>query len=115
MSTPQTIARVAPRFQVRQAPLLTALGVFVAIAVSIVILALTGASHTTAASPVTASEATGASVPQVHYLGPRQLSEGLNPQTTQMPRGGTSSTNNALSGYACLGAAQHCLPVRKGR
>ena len=73
MSTPHTIAVVAPRFQIRAATLGTALGVLVAIAVSIMFLALAGANHTTGTSPVTVSQATSGSVPQIHYLGPRQL------------------------------------------
>jgi len=104
MSTPQSIAVVAPRFRIRQATLLAALGVLAAIAVSIVILAVTSANHTAAVAPVTASEASSGSVPAIRYLGPRQVSASLNPQTTA-----TTDASNAVLHY-CLGAAQRCLP-----
>jgi hypothetical protein len=71
MSTPQTIARVTPRFRIRPGTVVTALGVLVAIAVTIGILALTGTHHTTVTTPATTSQAAGAT-PQTHYLGPRQ-------------------------------------------
>jgi hypothetical protein len=51
MSTQHTIARVSPRFRIGHGTVLTALGVLVAIAVTIVILALSGTNHTTAATP----------------------------------------------------------------
>jgi len=79
--------------------------VLVAIAVSIVILALTGAHHATTSNPVTPSQAVAGSVPQTHYLGPRQDRAGLNPQTTQTQAGGATAPH-----YTCLEAAQHCLP-----
>jgi hypothetical protein len=86
---------------------MTALGVLVAIAVTITILALTGANHTTAPTPATASQASSGSTPQVHYLGPRQEHAVINP-----PSGGGSTTvgvGNPASRYSCLGAAQRCL------
>jgi hypothetical protein len=44
-------------------------------------------------------------VPQVHYLGPRQVRARLNPQTSQRRADGTP-----VPQYICLGAAGHCLP-----
>ena len=110
MSTPQSIALPAPRLPVRQATLLTALGLLVAIAASILILALTATDHTAATTPATASPATSASVPQIRYLGPQQL-RAAQEQTTQMADSGSTSTagaNNAVLRY-CLGAPQRCL------
>jgi hypothetical protein len=102
MSTPQTIALRAPRFRIRQARLLTALGLLVAIAASIVILELSGANHTGATTPATVSQATSVAVPQVRYLGPRQ-EHAL--QTTQ-----TQATGTTMPQYTCLGPAQErCL------
>ena len=98
MSTPQSIALAPPHLRIRPAALATAFGVLVAITVSIVILALTGASHAAATSPVTASAATSSSVPQVQYLGPRQMSAAANAQ---------NSIN--VVHYTCLGAARNCL------
>jgi hypothetical protein len=111
MSTPQTIALPAPRLQIRQATLLTSLGLLIATAASILILALTSTSHTTATTPATGFRATSVSVPQIRYLGPQQLRAALKEQTTQTAAGGSSSTaeaKNALLHY-CLGAAQRCL------
>jgi hypothetical protein len=88
-------------------PALTALGVLLAIAVTVIILALTGASHTTVATPVTAPQAASSSIPQVRYLGPRQVHAALNPH-----RGwGTAITAGAgtPAHYDCLGAARRCL------
>ena len=45
MSTPQTSARVTPRLRIRPGTILTTLGALVAIALTIVILALTGPHH----------------------------------------------------------------------
>jgi NO-binding membrane sensor protein with MHYT domain len=73
MSTPQTIALGAPRFRIRPATLGTALGVLVAVAVSIVILGLAGAHRTTGMNPATGSQASNGAVSQVRYLGPQQL------------------------------------------
>jgi hypothetical protein len=81
---------------------MTALGVLVAIAVSFAILALAGAHRTT--NPVTASKATAGPVPQIHYLGPRQLRVGLNPLTTQTHTGGTTVTH-----YTCV-PEKYCIP-----
>jgi hypothetical protein len=52
---------------------LTALGVLVATAVAVIVLALTSATNTTVATPVTASDTGGVSAHGIHYLGPRQL------------------------------------------
>jgi hypothetical protein len=70
MPTPQTITRVGPRFPTRQTALLTALGVLIAVAVSIAFLALTGAHHTTTTTtiPVTSPAASG-SASQGNYVG----------------------------------------------
>ena len=50
MSTPESIAGVAPRLRMGLSRALLALGVLVALAVTVVILALTGSSRTGAGS-----------------------------------------------------------------
>lgn len=106
MSTPQSIPHLTPQFRVRLGTLLTALGVLIAIAVSIVILALTGANHTTVATPVTPAQAAADSTPQVRYLGAGQVHAALKPQS------GAVTTSTAGAGtpahYDCLGAARSC-------
>jgi hypothetical protein len=114
MSTPQPIAFPAPRVRFRQTALLTALGVLVAIAVSIAIIALTTGGHpATASSPVTVSQATSGSVPGVHFFGPRQIgAAALDPQSTQRPAVGTTPAGHATTAglhYTCLGAAERCF------
>jgi hypothetical protein len=113
VSTPQAIAFPAPRFRFRQATLLTALGVLVAIAASIAIIALTSGGHPAAATtPVGVSAAATSSVPETHYLGPSQIAAAaLAPQSTQLQAVGTTATANASNTrlYTCLGAAQRCL------
>ena len=107
MSTPQSIPRLTPRSRIGLGTMLTALGVLVAIAVTITILALAGANSTTVATPVTASQASGGSMPQTHYLGPQQQQAAVGPRT-----GGTASTagvGNPAPHYTCLGAVQRCL------
>lgn len=102
MSTPQTIAVPAPRLQIRPATLLTAFGLLIAIAASILILTLTGGNHTTATASATAVQATSVSVPQIRYLGPRQVHAALTPQT--------EASGSTLAHYTCLGPAQErCL------
>ena len=103
MSSPHTIAFPAPRFWSRQATLAAALGMLVAIAATVAILALTGANQPTTTTPVTAPQVTTASVPQIRYLGPRQVQEAFTAPTTQ-------ASGTAAPGYACLGAGQaRCL------
>ena len=114
MSTPQTIAFPAPRLRLRHATLLTALGVLVAITVTVAVLALTtGAQHNATAVPVTSSAAIGGSVPAVRYLGPRQVSAAaLDPQPTQLQAFGatpTAAASHAALLHSCLGDAQRCL------
>lgn len=108
MSTPQSIPRATPRIRIGLGTVLTALGVLAAVAVAIIIVALTGANHTTATNPVAAPQAVGASTPQTRYLGPRQEHAATNP-----PRGQATSpaagAGNPAAHYACLGAAQRCL------
>ena len=104
MSTPQSIPRATPRVRIGRGTVLTALGVLAAIAVTIIILALTSANHTTATSPVAASQVTGASTPDTHYLGPRQEHAAINPQSRD-----STSAGDPTAHYACLGAAQRCL------
>jgi hypothetical protein len=93
---------------------MTAIGVLVAIAVSIVIVALTGAHHTTTSTPVTPSQAASGSVPQIHYLGPQQVRAGLNSQT---PHVRSAATAPAAGGstqapqYTCL-PEKVCVRVR---
>lgn len=107
MSTPQSIPHLTPRSRIRRGTLLTALGVLLAIAVAIIMLALTGTNHTTLATPVTASQAAASSTPQVRYLGPHQEHAAINPQS----RGITPATSagNPAPHYNCLGAARSCL------
>jgi hypothetical protein len=114
MSTPQAIAFPAPRVRFRHATLLTALGLLAAIAVTIVVIALTTDGRpATATSPPTVSQATSGSVPEVHYVGPRQIgAAALNPQTTQPQAVGTTAAagaSNKVLHYTCLGAAERCL------
>jgi hypothetical protein len=71
MSAPQTIRRAGPGFRTRQAARLTALGVLIAAAVSIAILALTSAHHITTTSPLTPFQAASSSVSRVNYVGTR--------------------------------------------
>jgi hypothetical protein len=108
MSTPQSIAFPATRVRVRHATLLTALGVLVAVAVTVVMLTLVGANHTTVTTPVTSSQAAVGSTPQTHYLGPQQTRAGLNPTTVQGDASG-AATGGPAAHYSCLGAAQRCL------
>ncbi len=103
MSTPQTVTPATSRLLTRPGTLIAALGVLVAIAVTIVILALTGAHHTTVPIPATASQAVASATPQVHYLGPRQQQAALHRTTTH--RG----TGHPAPHYTCLGAPQRCL------
>jgi hypothetical protein len=113
VSTAQATALPASRVRLRQATLVTALGVLVAVAVTIVIVALTTGGHTaTATTPVAVSEATGGSVPAVHYLGSRQIAAAaLTSQTTQLQEVGTptAGASNGVRHYTCLGAAGRCL------
>lgn len=107
MSTPQSIPLTA-RIQIGLGTAMTAFGILVAIAVSITILALTGANHTTVTTPVTASQAAAGSTPQIHYLGPRQEQAAINPQSGG-DNASTAGVGNPPAGYACLGAARSCL------
>jgi hypothetical protein len=107
MSTAQSIPRVPHRFRIGLVTVLIALGVLVAIGVTITMLALTGAKHTTAVNPARPSQASSASTPQTHYLGPHQLQA-----AAQMQRGSgisTAGVGNSATHYTCLGAAQQCL------
>ncbi|MGO9906279.1 MAG: hypothetical protein ACLP4R_01715 [Solirubrobacteraceae bacterium] len=102
MSTPQTI--VTPRLRIRPGKVVTALGVLVAIAVTIVILALTGTHHTTVTTPARTSQPVTSATPQTHYVGPRQQ---------QAPTNTHGAASAASAGpaphYICLGAARRCL------
>jgi hypothetical protein len=101
MSSLNSTAPLAPRLHVTVGTALTALGAVLAIAATIVTLALTGANHTTAASPPTASQAASSPTTHVRYLGPRQLKATPDPQS-----GATAGAGNAAPRYTCLGAAQ---------
>lgn len=106
MSTPQSTLHLTPRFRIGLRTVLSALGVLVAIAVTITILALTGANHTTVATPVTASQAAGN---PTHATAP---SAAAVEAATDPQSGGTTraaGAANAAAHYACLGAAQRCL------
>ena len=84
--------------------MLTAVGVLVAIAVAITIMALTGANDTTVATPVTASQAAAGPTPQTHYLGPRQEHAAHTDGTTP-----AAGIGNPAPHYTCLGVARGCL------
>jgi hypothetical protein len=101
MSTPQSFP-LSPRVRIGLGTTLTALGVILAIAVAITIIALTSADHMTVATPPTVSQAAGGSTPQVHYLGPRQ-DRAISPQSGG---GTTPSAGSAVSHYSWLGTAQ---------
>jgi hypothetical protein len=102
MSTPQSIPHFTPRFRIGLRTGLSALGVLVAVAVTVIGLALTGAHHATVATPVTAPQAAAGSMPQTHFLGPRQ---------EQAASGATATTGAGTPAphYICLGAARRCL------
>ena len=104
MSTPHTITRVTRRVRIRPGAVLPALGVLVAIALTIGILAVTGTHHTTITTPATTSQAAASATPHTHYLGPRQQQAGLNPTTTDSGPAAGYPANSA-----CLLAAHHCL------
>jgi hypothetical protein len=99
MFTTQPIEPLTPRLRTRPAMVLTTLGVLVAIALTIGILALTGTHHTTITTPATTSQAAASATPHTQYLGPRQQ------QASNTSHGGAS----AAAHYSCLGAAQRCL------
>ena len=106
MSTAQGIPHLTPRFRIGLGTVLTAFGILAAIAVSILILALSGANNTTAASPSTASQAAASSTPEIHYLGPRQTAAALSATTTS---GASGFAGNLAPRFTCLGDAQRCL------
>lgn len=107
MSTPQSIPHVTPQFRIGLGTALSALGVLVAIAVTVTFLALTAANHSSVATPVTASQASAGSVPQVHYLGPRQQQAAINAQSVAGTT--TAGASNPAAHYTCLGAGHGCL------
>jgi hypothetical protein len=114
MSTPQTTAPVAPRFAIRPATLATAIGVLVAITVSIVILVLTGSSHNNTTIPLTPSQAGSGSVPQIHYLGPRQDGAGVKPLTPRVhsdAQASAAGASNPAPRYTCV-PEKFCVRVR---
>ena len=106
VSTPRTIAWGSPRLRLGYGMLPIALGALVAIAVTTVMLALTGANRTTVptratgASPAITSQPAGVATPQVRYLGPRQTRAAL-----YAPAAG----GDPAAHYTCLGAPQRCL------
>lgn len=107
MSTHHSIAARTPRFRIRPGTMATGLGVLVAIAVTIVLLSLAGTHHSTVAIPPTAASTAGVSMPQVHYLGPRQTQVVLTPN-----RGAVAPSSGAgapAQRYTCLGAAGRCV------
>ncbi len=108
MSATQSTPHLTPRFRTGFTAVMAALGVLLATAVTITILSLGGANHTTVPTPVTASQVAAGSTPQIRYLGPRQLSAGHYPLS-----GGTAATaaaDRTASAWSCLGGAQPCLP-----
>jgi hypothetical protein len=103
MSTPETIARVTPRSGIRPGTIVTALGVLLAISVTIALLALTGTHHTTVTTPAKTSPAAASASPQTHYLGPRQQ------QALPTTHGASAASAGPSAPYVCLGAARRCL------
>ena len=106
MFTPRPIEPITPRVRIKPGTLLTALGILVAIAVTIMFIALTGTNHhTTVATTATTSQAAATATPHTQYLGPRQQ------QAPTSPTGaaGTAADHPAVH-YVCLGAPQRCLP-----
>jgi len=89
MSTTQSIPHVTPRFRIGPRTVLTALGLLIAIAVTITILALT-AHHTTGANHHTSTTATHTH-PASNY-----------PSLSQAP----SRNAPSATGYQYLGSAQ---------
>jgi hypothetical protein len=104
MSTTQGISHLTPRVRIGFGTVLAALGVLVAIAVTIGLLALTSANHTAAAIPSATSPAVAGSAPEIHYLGPRQTSAALSATTSS----GLGASDRAPH-ITCLGDAQRCL------
>jgi hypothetical protein len=107
MSTHHSIAPRTPRFRIRAGTVATGLGVLVAIAVTIVFLSLGGTHHSTVAIPPTAASTAGASMPQVHYLGPRQMQAARTPNRHAVAP--NSSVGVPAQRYTCLGAAGRCV------
>jgi len=105
MYTPQPIEPITPRFHIKPGALLTALGVLVAIAATIMFLTLTGTNHhTIVATRATTSQAAAPTTPHTHYLGPRQQQATSNSQGA-----GSATAGNSAVRYTCLGAPQRCL------
>lgn len=104
MSTPQPIAPVIPRFRITPRTALTAVGVLVAIAATIMFLALTGANHhtTVAASPTTSQAASVTR--QTRYLGPRQQQAPISSHGAASMAAGDPAAHPT-----CLGDPQRCL------
>jgi hypothetical protein len=104
MSTPQSIA-LTPGLRIGRRTTLIALGLLLAIAMTLTVLTLTSSGQTTGTTAAAASYAVGGSTQQVRYLGPRQ--EHAIPQNG----GGTSTAapSTLLMHYTCLGAVQRCL------
>ncbi len=88
MSTLQSTPRVPYRLRTRLGAGLVALGALIAIAVSVLILALTGANHTTTASSATHNAAAHVSVPVTQSHGTGAPHAVLDPLTGQMHGGG---------------------------
>jgi hypothetical protein len=107
MSTPQGIAH-QPRLRIGLGTLMAALGVLIAVGATIAFLALTGAHHTTIASPPTGLRAASASTQHVLYLGPRQVSEELAAQSVHGGVTAPGAVGAAAPHYTCLGGEQRC-------
>jgi cell division septation protein DedD len=105
MHTPQSIGHITPRFRITPGTALTALGVLVAIAVTIMFLALTGTNHhTTVAIPATTSQAGASATPQTRYLGPRQQQAPISSHDAA-----SAAVGDPVAHPTCLGASQRCL------
>ena len=80
---------------------LTALGVLIAIAVTIMFITLTGTHHTTAAIPAT--------TPNPPLPPPRTPTTSGHANSRPQPPAASAAAGEPAAHYACLGAAQRCL------
>jgi len=105
MYTPQPIEPLTPRFPIKRGTIVTALGVLVAIAVTIMFLTLTGTNHhTTAAITATTSQPAATATPQTRYLGPRQQQAPISPNDAA-----SAAAGDPVAHPTCLGASRRCL------
>ena len=105
MDRPQPIAPLTPRLRIKPGAILTALGVLVAIAVTIMFLTLTATNHhTTVAIPATTPQPAATTTPHTNYLGPRQQQA-----RTTANGAARAAEGDRAAHYAYLGAPQRRL------